>query len=555
MPAWKTTPTAQTAMISAPSWSTLVDDPVLAWSVWLAPMLAGLAGTLAIEALLAPRPSPFWKRGVAAGTLHLGSWWLLFGAGLLLLQRPWFCVVTVLSLQMVVIQSSNTKSHTLNEPFICHDFEYFLDAIRHPRLYVPFFGIRLAVGASLAGLIAIAAFFLLEPSISSRAGWGALLIAAGLPGISGGLLIAAGLSRLPPPTLCPQRDMHSLGLYASLWAYGTALWRAPPLTPAAAAFSVRQTARLKALPTAQKPHVVLVQSESFCDPRRWCPDTAPGLLSQWDTALAYAQQHGELDVPAWGANTVRTECATLTGIAPGDWGIYQFNPYHQLKQSAYRGLAEQYRQAGYHTVCVHPYPAGFYFRHRVMPHLGFDTFIDISAFDSTDYDGQYVSDAAVARHVDELLGTYRSSGTPVFIFAITMENHGPLELEPLQRETLAHTLPHASWPPSGHQRNLAVYLRHLKHADAMLNSLKNTLEDAGRPGVLGFYGDHVPILPEAYAHYAMPSGKTPYMIWSTRQAAAPENALGRHDISAHQLGHALLWHSAYVGQLGPSPRR
>lgn len=126
-------------------------------------LIVGLAGTLLIEALLAPRPRPFWQRGGAAACVHLGSWLLTFGAFFAVLQRPGLTAVTLLSLQLVVVQSSNTKSKTLHEPFICHDFEYFWDAIRHPRLYVPFFGIGLAIAASTAGALAIAAFFTGKP--------------------------------------------------------------------------------------------------------------------------------------------------------------------------------------------------------------------------------------------------------------------------------------------------------------------------------------------------------------------------------------------------------
>ncbi|MCD6436861.1 MAG: LTA synthase family protein, partial [Halomonas sp.] len=61
-------------------------------STFISPLLVGLLGSVLFEALLSPRPQPFWKRGIAANTLHLGSWLLLFGAFMLLLQRPWFAV-------------------------------------------------------------------------------------------------------------------------------------------------------------------------------------------------------------------------------------------------------------------------------------------------------------------------------------------------------------------------------------------------------------------------------------------------------------------------------
>lgn len=122
------------------------------------PLFIGLVFSLAFEALLSPRPAPLWQRPMAANVIHLGSWLLLFGLFTLLLQRPWFAVVFVLSLQLVVVQSSNTKSKTLNEPFICHDFEYFWDAILHPRLYVPFLALASPSRPAARGPSPLAAF-------------------------------------------------------------------------------------------------------------------------------------------------------------------------------------------------------------------------------------------------------------------------------------------------------------------------------------------------------------------------------------------------------------
>ena len=505
------------------------------------PLLVGLLGSLAFEALLSPRPTPLWKRSIAANTIHLGSWLLLFGMFTLLLQRPWFAVVFVLSLQLVVIQSSNTKSKTLNEPFICHDFEYFWDAILHPRLYVPFFGIGLAIAASSAGAIAIGSFLYLESSLISQ--WDAALFLQStvlLVGL-GALLVGIGLRSLAAVSLQPVDDLHRVGLHASLWAYGVALLRSSPPDPSASPYTAAsQQAAAAPQDIATLPNVVLVQSESFFNPRPWCPEVAPSLLQHFDITFTEAVEKGELSVPAWGANTVRTECAVLTGLTPSDWGPRQFNPYRTLSRHPLPSVASAFRAQGYRTICVHPYPATFYMRDKVIPQLGFDTFIDISAFSSSDKHGQYIGDRAVARKVGRLLKD--DDNRPLFIFVITMENHGPLHLEAPQQARLADTLPNAAWPLPGHLRELAVYLHHLGEADQMLASVKTALNESTRPGILGWYGDHVPILPDAYGYFMPPTGSTPYMIWSTQptppdQMPAEQSPQG---IAANELGVRLF---------------
>lgn len=484
----------------------------LAW-----PLLMGLLISAVLEALLNPRPRHFWQRSIASNGVHIGSWLLLFGLLVLLLQRPWFATVVALSLQMVVVQSSNTKSQTLNEPFICHDFEYFWDAILHPRLYVPFFGIGLALAASSAGAVAIGAFFYWETSLVTNQGaMRFILRAVGLIA-SGAALLSLCVPRLPVITLQPTQDIHRLGLFASLWAYGVALMRAPVPSPEQSPFhaltEVAKAHSHKQTLSNSLPNVVLVQSESFFDPRPWCKEVNTSLLKHFDLTRENATLQGSLNVPAWGANTVRTECAVLTGIAPNQWGARQFNPYRTLLRHPQPSLASALKAAGYRTVCVHPYLASFYFRHKVIPQLGFDQFIDIDAFDSDDKNGQYISDLAVAGKIGRLLED--DDNRPLFIFVITMENHGPLHLEAPNKATLANTMPNSVWPLADHLSDLAVYLHHLGESDKMLASIKDGLRAANRPGLLGWYGDHVPILPAAYAHYSPPDSRTPYLIWST----------------------------------------
>lgn len=516
-------------------------------SALIGPLLLGLLMSGVFEALLNPRPRPFWQRGVAANSVHLGSWLLLFGLLVLLLQRPWFALMVFLSLQLVIVQSSNAKSHTLNEPFICHDFEYFWDAILHPRLYVPFFGVGLAITASSAAAVAIGAFLYWEGSLVSNEGASRFLIQALGLMAAGALLVVLSVGRLPAIALRPDDDMHRLGLFASLWAYGVALMRSPVPKPEQSPFHAL-TPIAKAHQGEQPlPNVVLVQSESFFDPRPWCNEVNAELLTHFDATRTTAVLHGSLNVPAWGANTVRTECAVLTGIAPHQWGARQFNPYRTLARHPMPSLASALKSAGYRTVCVHPYLASFYFRHKVMPQLSFDHFIDINAFQSSDKNGQYVSDQAVARKIGRLLED--DDNRPLFVFVITMENHGPLHLEAPNQATLVNTLSDAPWPLPNHLRDFAVYLQHLGESDKMLASVKNSLNTAKRPGLLGWYGDHVPILPEAYAHFTPPDSRTPYMVWSSADwITAAERLATTHlatnneplELAANELGVQLF---------------
>nr|WP_329305377.1 hypothetical protein [Bordetella pertussis] len=129
----------------------------MAETFWLAlaPAWAGgLVLSWALEALLRPPVQPPWRRPAWMLLLHAGVWTLLFALELALFRRPYFGAINVLAIEAVLVLVSAAKARVLREPFVYSDFEYFTDALRHPRLYLPFLGwpaaLLLACGYGLA---------------------------------------------------------------------------------------------------------------------------------------------------------------------------------------------------------------------------------------------------------------------------------------------------------------------------------------------------------------------------------------------------------------------
>ena len=430
--------------------------------------------------------------------VHAGLWFALHSVLVMVLGRPWFALAIGLALITLIVQVSNAKFHALREPFVFQDFEYFTDAIRHPRLYIPFLGwwkfalISLAVAAALfIGLI-------LEDASPDRfrltGQLGAVLALSALAGFL--IFLSRGGCA---PSFDPQEDLDKHGLMGSLWFYRR--WESRPL--------VLPEGLLGTLPIAQVlPDIVAIQSESFFDPRLLFPDIRPETLCTFDLMKSEALHHGPLKVPAWGANTVRSEFAFLSGARAELLGVHRFNPYRGLLSARVLTLASTLRAAGYRTVCIHPYPASFYNRARIYPHLGFDEFIDIRAFAGAKRFGPYVADTELALRVKDILG---ASKKPLFVFVITMENHGPLHLESPGSDDADKFYTVA--PPSGCE-DLTVYLRHLCNADHMMADLRATLKAHPRPARLCWYGDHVPIMTKVYDCLAYPEGLTEYFVWS-----------------------------------------
>jgi hypothetical protein len=489
------------------------------WQAVFRPFAVGAVLSLAVDTGLRPRPVPPWRRPAAALLLHGGLWTVLFVLGLALFRRPWMAAAGVLALQLFVVLVSNAKEEALREPFIYQDIDYFFDAVRHPRLYLPFFGVGRAVAAAAAVCGALAAGVAFEPSLAD---------AAPLPSLYGGMAVALAAGcllirlggRFPYPlALNPGSDLKRLGLPAALWLYRSAeaVPRSLPRNPLFDGSPERRDGPL--------PNLVALQCESFFDPRRLFPGIRPELLRNYDAIKGEGGRHGRLVVPAWGANTVRTEFAFLSGLRPDRLGIHKFNPYRKPDRMDVPNLAGYLKGLGYRTVCLHPYPASFYRRDKVFPLLGFDEFQDIAHFPGPRLGtGPFVDDVAVAGRIREVLAAHADvPARPVFLFVITMENHGPLHLEAVRqgdRERLYHA------PPPAGCEDLTIFLRHLENADAMFGMVRRNLLEIGRRSWLCLFGDHLPIMTKVYRHLGFPDGRSDYAIWNNAPSGptpAPED--------------------------------
>lgn len=494
-------------------------------AVWrlLAIGMLGCIGSFVLELLVRPRAALPWQRPVGCNLLHLGIWCIWYALGLALFQRPVFSALTGLAILMLIVMVNNAKFHSLREPFIFQDFEYFTDAIRHPRLYIPFLGWTRAALIAMAVVLAVGIGLALESS--PLVALGALAYGALVASIctAGALLLAAGHATCPNATHAPEADLGRLGLIASLWRY----WRDE--VQAIDVAGIQSSLPGSAIGLGDStilPDLVVIQSESFFDARRSFGLLKPEILAAFDRIRHEGLMHGQLDVPAWGANTVRSEFAFLSGLAPQDLGVHRFNPYRKFVSSSPETLASCLRELGYRTVCIHPYPASFYCRDTVYPKFGFDDFIDIAQFASAEREGPYVGDRALGERVIKELERWReASDKPLFVFVITMENHGPLHLERVAVDDVArlYRVP----PPDGCD-DLTIYARHLVNADAMFGAIQVSLLDSPRESMLCIYGDHVPIMPGVYSSLGEPDGKTDYVLWHNRRIASESRATAHY---------------------------
>lgn len=305
-----------------------------------------------------------------------------------------------------------------------------------------------------------------------------------------------------------------------------------------------------------RPHIVMILSEAFTDLPN-SPfidfDGFGGNPIAFFNELHQQSVYGHIIVPGFGGGTADAEFDILLGINTRNFrGV----PFSNLLVTRPMGsIAASLRDLGYYNVAIHPGFGWFYNRNNVLPDIGFHRFVDMSEFDYTRSKGSYISDeAAFERIIDELdLHISSDSDDPMFLFLITIQNHGPyVDKYPADTNFNNHV------PMSDIDINaVSNYFYGLSDADNELQNLVNFMQNSDEPFVLVYFGDHFPLLSidalDALLPYDenLPDGlnefrrfRIPFLIWQNDAARdfdvlTPNQPNGK-TISSFYLGAYLM---------------
>jgi hypothetical protein len=482
---------------------------------------------MAIAGALAPR-------FVSRAPLRLSAKFLIdmlpsligFALFSMLTARPILAGTLILSLMIGFAFVDWVKRATLLEPAVFSDLGEFIELFRHPDLYLPFAGPARVIGASVVIFILFGILFVYETPAWAWSPASSLLpplaICAAGWAIHGPLINqTAELFRRLNPTGDPFRDAADIGPSAMQFTYS---FIARDERSARRAEARKSRPALVMARSSSATPIVVVQSESFFDPRRLHPGIPADIVPNFAACQQFGIRSGRMAVNTWGANTIRTEFAVLTGLPDEALGFDRFNPYFAFARTPLPSLASRMREQGYRTICLHPFDRTFYRRDHVLPYLGFDAFIGEEAFAGASRTGGYISDEQVGKVALELL---HEEGPHTFLFIITMENHGPWK--DAAKVPLLPDLT-ACLPDIPEKAELNGFLHGVRKADALLGTLCDALNARG-PGLCAFYGDHLPSFPEAFPALGFHETSSDYLIWHSQGGLALQQDLAAHELS------------------------
>ncbi len=428
--------------------------------------------------------------------------------------RAWLSTLLLAGMTYLLYFVNQIKLAEQSTPIVPADFQLLLHLDAKGALllarYLPHGRLTLAIGLAVLAIIAL--LWWKERPLNLLRGKRRLIVIA--------LALMANLSLLrgwaPWPVLygedvplkvwAPKLQALESGLLANLlhyqWAMGVIL--PAPDDAAASALLARHRDLLTqtpAMPPADLPDIIVLQSESLFDPSRLNGIESAQVLPHL-RELAQSAQHGDMWAPTFGGGTIRTEFEVLTGIAMRYFPLVEY-PYFGMAATRETSLASVLARHGYETLAVHPYHRSFWNRASALANLGFADFDAEDEFGDAPRQGWYISDDAL---VDHLLARLSQATSPMFVFAISMENHGPYDDYP---NVDTQRLQALKLPPQLDEHGsklLRGYLYHLDNADRALARLVDGLRQRPRRSLLLFYGDHLPGLNEVYDQLGFRNG-------------------------------------------------
>jgi hypothetical protein len=205
---------------------------------------------------------------------------------------------------------------------------------------------------------------------------------------------------------------------------------------------------------------------------------------------AQSRAFGPLRVHVHGAGTWLSEFAAITGVPHDRFGaagmFAPFNVAAGVKQS----LARSLKAAGYRTVAIYPTLGGMMNGRAAYAGYGFDGFYGA---EDLGLPGAYTTpDEAVHAAAMKVLEKERAHGQPVFLFALTIFNHGEhgVKMERVPPQLVREAAVHFTQPREA--QNVADYVWRTREFDRVLGATRRAVLDAGRPAVLAWFGDHQP---------------------------------------------------------------
>ena len=242
----------------------------------------------------------------------------------------------------------------------------------------------------------------------------------------------------------------------------------------------------------QMPNIVFLMSESLWDPLKLDIKFSGDPLNHLRN-LQNEHSYGQILSPSFTGATANVEFEALTGFTNLfiKEGVIPYQDFVSQKTFV-PTIVSDLENKGYDTLAIHPFGKIFYKREYVYNTFGFNEFLhmDTVKYQETSLGG-YISDESLSL---EILDNLKNAERPLFIHAVSMQNHIPYNLA--EKENKIKT---SSRLTKQSRKVIEGYTEGVRRTDEALKLLVDELEKIEEPTILVFWGDHLPYLEDVYS--------------------------------------------------------
>ena len=270
----------------------------------------------------------------------------------------------------------------------------------------------------------------------------------------------------------------------------------------------------------QLPNIIAIMNESFADLSVIGDFITNQEITPYIHSLKKNTVKGSLYISTYGGGTANTEFEFLTGNSMAFLPKGSV-PYQQYIKDETGSLARTLNEQGYISYAIHPYSKSGWNRPAVYENFGFADFFSREDFINPSIVRGYVSDAASYQKIISLYEE-KNEGQPIFLFDVTMQNHGSYSYT---YNNFNENVKLLEFP--GQFTETEQYLSLLQESDKAIKELIEYFSKVNEPTAILFFGDHLPNLKDNF--YQKIIGKkmedlqfeemlklyqTPFFIWT-----------------------------------------
>ncbi|OOF78054.1 hypothetical protein BKG96_06810 [Rodentibacter caecimuris] len=244
--------------------------------------------------------------------------------------------------------------------------------------------------------------------------------------------------------------------------------------------------------TETKPDIVVALLESTLNPHRFAftkqnIPLLPMFERQSDTVFM-----SPLRVHTFAGATWKSEFAFLAGVPSTDFGALASGVFYSVVPHMQSGLVKNLREQGYFCVALSPFTKGNYNAKSAYEHFGFDLMLQpqdlgypapfsknlwaISSEEMMDYTRMILEKKHPA---------LEKVTQPMFVYVLTMREHGPYDLE-------MENIYNLEMPNIGAKSisSLNDYTQRIVALNEAIEKMDEYLHQRNKPFVFGYFGDH-----------------------------------------------------------------